>query len=145
MGNQFTLYDDTPDKDKDSKDFIVSAELSDVPDVPDVQMSGGRTSEHLMPSESSDQLEEKKQRLINALEVDEKMSTTQAPMNIVEYMQIAEEQELAEVQTPEPEPEPKLDNKVANMRTVIKRFDDIENKINTVIELLSKDTGESNE
>lgn len=96
-------------------------------------------------------IETDKEKLINALEVDEKMSSIQAPNNIVEYMQLAEEQELAEVQSPKPKevqtPEPKtisptMDNKTANMRTVIKRFDDIENKINKVIELLSKDTGE---
>ena len=73
-------------------------------------------------------IETDKEKLINALEVDEKMSSVQAPNNIVEYMHLAEEEELAEVQPQEPKPEsttlaPSLDTKedkrLANMKTVI--------------------------
>ena len=88
-------------------------------------------------------IETDKEKLINALEVDEKMSSVQAPNNIVEYMHLAEEEEeLAEVQPQEPKPEPttsapsldtKEDKRLANMKTVIKRFDDIENKLNQIL------------
>jgi len=47
-------------------------------------------------------LEEQKEKLINSLEIDEKMSSVQAPKNIVEYMKLAEaeDKEKAEIQTP---------------------------------------------
>ncbi len=73
------------------------------------------------------------------------------PKNIVEYLEqgedYPEDNQQPEIQTPETkegyskaelttpeEPKLKEDAKAANMRTVIKRFDDIENKINKLLE-----------
>jgi len=73
------------------------------------------------------------------------------PKNIVEYLEqgedYPEDNQQPEVQTPETkegyskaelttpeEPNLKEDAKAANMRTVIKRFDDIENKINKLLD-----------
>tara|TARA_Y100000817_G_scaffold67420_1_gene51103 strand:- start:6060 stop:6383 length:324 start_codon:yes stop_codon:yes gene_type:complete len=64
------------------------------------------------------------------------------PKNIVEYLKQAEDypegDEEPEIQVPKDNTKAKIatpaeDAKAANMRTVIKRFDDIENKVNQIL------------